>query len=456
MNGRKFPRSLREAADQLSNADTTARNLVEEALSNIHRPDGEGARAFVELYEDEARRSADYWDGQRKAGRLPSPFAGAPISIKDLFDDAGHTTRAGSKVMSDNPVTGRTNIAVERLRKAGFIVMGRTNMTELAYSGLGMNPHFGTPLNPYDRETGRIPGGSSSGAVVSVTDDMALMGLGSDTGGSCRIPAALCGVVGFKPTQDKSLLADMVPLSPTLDTVGCMANSVECCRIATEFTTGKALTENAEAIGEIRLVVPESIVFDQVSDYVMACFDKAMKTLEIGGFSIRNAPTSLFANAGDLSSKGGFPAGEAYAHFAALLKERGEVFDPRVKSRIERGKAQDDTDRAMLKTARTRLIEDFNSLMTELNAVVYPTVPDTAPALSDLSDEEEYGRVNLLFLRNSTLINLVDGCAISIPIHEKGNAPVGLTIAMPRGQDARLIALAARAEAIVNGSSLPR
>lgn len=192
--------TLNDLATNLANGKVTASHLVEEALARIADPAGEGARAFVKVHADKARAAAQAADGLRRAGLAPSRFAGIPIAVKDLFDLAGEATPAGSIALAGAPPAIADAAAIARLKAAGFIVVGRNNMTEFAFSGVGINPHYGTPANPYDRATGRIPGGSSSGAAVSVADGMVAAAIGSDTGGSCRIPAALCGIVGYKPT----------------------------------------------------------------------------------------------------------------------------------------------------------------------------------------------------------------------------------------------------------------
>ncbi len=206
-----------------------SRGLVEQCLARIADQSGEGQRVFLKVHTEQALAAADYYDRLRARGATPSPFAGIPVSIKDLFDIAGGVTTAGSIVLKDAPAAEHDAPAVARLRAAGFIPIGRTNMTEFAFSGLGINPHYDTPFNPYDRQAGRIPGGSSSGAAVSVTDGMAFAALGTDTGGSCRIPAALCGIVGFKPTAHRVPTAGAFPLSTSLDSIGPLAATVVCC-----------------------------------------------------------------------------------------------------------------------------------------------------------------------------------------------------------------------------------
>ncbi|MET0879894.1 MAG: amidase family protein, partial [Tardiphaga sp.] len=223
--------TLASLAADLEAGRTTSRKLVEACLAQIADPAGEGQRTFIHVDRDAALAAADAMDGLRKAGAAPSPYAGIPVSIKDLFDIKGQVSRAGSRALEDSAPAESDAPAVARLRAVGFVVIGRTNMVEFAYSGIGTNPHYGTPKSSYKREIGHVPGGSSSGAAVSVVDGMAHGALGTDTGGSCRIPAAFNGIVGFKPTQARVPLDGAVPLSFTLDSIGPLARTVECCAI---------------------------------------------------------------------------------------------------------------------------------------------------------------------------------------------------------------------------------
>src|SRR5712691_2301816 len=240
MAGAAF-RPIAALARELAEGETTSRKLVEAALVRIADAGGEGGRAFTKVHAQGALLAADASDRLRKEGVVPSALAGLPVSIKDLFDIAGEVTTAGSKILRDAPPATADAVAVARLRAAGAVVIGRSNMSEFAFSGIGINPHYGTPANPYDRGRRRIPGGSSSGAAVSVADGMAAFALGTDTGGSVRIPAALCGIAGFKPTRARVPLKGAFPLSTTLDSVGPLAPTVECC--ATIFRSEEHTSE---------------------------------------------------------------------------------------------------------------------------------------------------------------------------------------------------------------------
>src|ERR1700751_2884139 len=221
--------TLAALADDLDAGRTSARKLVEECIARIADPAGEGQRAFIHVDKDAALEAAEAMDRLRKVRAAPSRFAGIPVSIKDLFDIRGQVTRAGSRALEDSAPAERDATVVARLRRAGFVVVPRPNMTEFAYSGIGINPHFGTPKGAWRRSAGHVPGGASSGAAVSVVDGMAHGALGTDTGGSCRIPAAYNGIVGYKPTQRRIPLDGGVPLSSSLDSYGPLARTVQCC-----------------------------------------------------------------------------------------------------------------------------------------------------------------------------------------------------------------------------------
>src|SRR5689334_21736073 len=241
---------------------TTSRALTEAALSRIEDTKGEGARAFIKVYRTQALAAADASDALRKAGVAQGPLAGIPMSIKNLCDVAGETTLAGSKALEGAPPAKADAPVLERLRRAGAVILGSTNMSEFAFSGIGFNPHYGTPGNPADRT--RVPGGSSSGAAVSVADGMVVAALGTDTGGSVRIPSAVCGLVGFKPTARRVPLDGLVPLSSSLDSVGPLANSVECCAIVDAvFANEPIQIPEAAPLSGLRFGIPKQFVMEE-------------------------------------------------------------------------------------------------------------------------------------------------------------------------------------------------
>lgn len=445
--------TLAELSLRLERGQVSARALVEQALRRIEDPGGEGARVFLGVARDSARRQAEEIDRQRAAGHAPSPFAGIPVAIKDLFDVTGEVTRAGSRVLSDRPPASADAPAVARLRAAGFVLIGRTNMTEFAYSGLGLNPHYGTPLNPFDRATGRIPGGSSSGSAVAVTDGMAAVGLGTDTGGSCRIPAAFTGIVGFKPTARRVPTSGTIPLSHTLDSVGPIARSVQCCATVDAILRGAEPRPLPEvSLGGMRLLIPTTLVFDGIDAAVARAFEAAERVLDRAGASIVRAPVSEFAQIPELNAAGGIVAAESYAWHRELIERDSGRYDPRVAVRILKGRALSATAVSEIIDARGRLVESVDRRMEACDALLLPTVPIVAPPLSACALDADYARLNALVLRNPSLANFLDLCGISLPIHESGSAPVGLMLLGRRDGDERLLALARAVESAVSNA----
>ena len=441
-------RTLEQTANALADGNTTSRVLVEECLARIADPAGEGARAFIKTDPDWARTLADAMDALRRAGRAPGRYAGIPVALKDLFDVAGQPTPAGSRVLADAPRAVAHAPVVQRLLAAGFVPVGRTNMTEFAFSGLGINPHYGTPLSPWDRAAGRIPGGSSSGTAVAVADGMAVAGLGTDTGGSCRIPAAFCGVVGCKPTARRVPISGVLPLAPTLDSVGPLAPSVGCCAVIDAVLAGEAPAPLLVAsLAGLRLAVPENLVLDGLDATVATAFAHALSVLERAGARLIHTRFPEFEEILVVNAKGGFAASEAYAWHRGLLASQGDGYDPRIRVRIARGEHMSAADYLDVVAARERLVARFDARTQEYDCVVMPTVPIVPPRVADLDDEREYNRVNMLILRNTALGNFLDRCAISLPCHGAGEAPVGLMLMGETLGDARLFRIAAGVEA---------
>ena len=419
---------------------TTSRALVEAALADIADP-----ATFIAVY-DQARDAADAQDRLRRAGYVASPLAGLPVSIKDLFDVAGERTRAGSKALDDSAPATRDAAIVMRLRQAGAVLIGRTNMTEFAFSGVGINPHYGTPGNPFDRA--RIPGGSSSGAAVSVKDGAAAVAIGTDTGGSVRIPAALCGLVGFKPTQRRVPLAGALPLSSTLDSIGPLGNSVACCAVTDAVLAGEVTEAPVPLpVAGLRLGVPQSFVLDGLDDDVAAAFARALSALSRAGARVTDLPLAEFADYPAINTTGGFSAAEAFAWHRGLLARRGEDYDPRVRVRIARGGQMSAADYVTLAGERTRFIARVAARAEPFDALAFPTVPVVAPPFAAFADDKDYARLNVLILRNPSIVNFLDGCAITLPIERSGEAPVGLMLVGRTGEDRRLLALALGLEA---------
>jgi aspartyl-tRNA(Asn)/glutamyl-tRNA(Gln) amidotransferase subunit A len=441
-------RAIEDLAQSLAKGSTTSRVLVEEALARIADPAGEGARVFIKVHAEQARAAADAVDTARKVGLPVGRYAGIPIALKDLFDIAGQSTPAGSKVLAGAEFATANAPVVQRMLNAGFIAMGRVNMTEFAFSGLGINPHYGTPSSPWDRGSARIPGGSSSGTAVAVADEMAAAGLGTDTGGSCRIPAAFCGVVGYKPTARRVPISGVLPLAPSLDSVGPLAPTVACCAAIDAILAGEApVIPTPASLAGLRLAVPENMVLDSLDATVAAAFDRALSMLSDQGAQVTRVRFNAFEAIAAVNVKGGFAASEAYAWHRGLLAAQGSGYDPRIRVRIARGEGMSAADYLDVVAARARIVAEFDAATGDFDCVVMPTVPIVAPPIARLDDEREYNRVNLLVLRNTALGNFLDRCAISIPCHRQGDAPVGLMLTGETMGDARLFRIAAAVEA---------
>ena len=444
--------TLAALAEDLDSGRTSARKLVDECLARIADTSGEGARAFIHVDAEAAIEAAEAMDRLREVRAAPSAYAGIPISIKDLFDIKGQVTRAGSRALDDSPPAEADAAVVARLRRAGFVVIGRTNMTEFAYSGIGINPHYGTPKGAWQRSVGHVPGGSSSGAAVSVVDRMAHGALGTDTGGSCRIPAAYNGIVGFKPTQRRVPLDGGVPLSFTLDSFGPLARTVGCCAVLDAVLADEPVQPlQPRAIKGMRLAVPTTVVLDELDDAVAQTFERALETLSRQGALIERIAVPEFLDVAAMNAKGGFAAAESYAWHRYLIASKGDVYDPRVSMRILRGESLSAADYVDLLGARKSLIARATVRLAPYDALILPTTANTPPRIADLADDRAFTKANLLSLRNCTLINMIDGCAISLPAHREGEVPVGLMLAASGGSDRRIFELAAGMEAVIRG-----
>jgi aspartyl-tRNA(Asn)/glutamyl-tRNA(Gln) amidotransferase subunit A len=442
--------TLASLADDLESGRTSARKLVDECLARIADPSGEGARTFIHVDAEAAIEAAEAMDRLREVKAAPSRYAGIPVSIKDLFDIKGQVTRAGSRALEDSAPAEADAPVVARLRRAGFVVIGRTNMTEFAYSGIGINPHYGTPKGAWQRGVGHVPGGSSSGAAVSVVDAMAYGALGTDTGGSCRIPAAYNGIVGFKPTQRRVPLEGGVPLSFTLDSFGPLARTVDCCAVLDAVLADETIVPlQPRPIKGMRLAVPTTVALDELEDDVARTFERALETLSRQGALIERIEVPEFLDIGVMNTKGGFAAAESYAWHRYLIVSHGDVYDPRVCMRIVRGESISAADYIDLLDSRRSLIARTEKRIAPYDALVLPTTAITPPRIADLADDKAFTKANLLSLRNCSLINMIDGCAISLPCHREGEVPVGLMLASSGGADRRIFELAAAMEGVI-------
>jgi aspartyl-tRNA(Asn)/glutamyl-tRNA(Gln) amidotransferase subunit A len=444
--------TLERLATGLKVGKFSSRGLVETALAAIADPAGEGARTFVAVDAAGARAAADHMDALRKAGRAPSLFAGIPFSVKDLFDLAGEVTTAGSKVLANNAPAREDATAIARLKSAGLVVIGRSNMTEFAYSGVGLNPHYGTPRSPYDRATGRIPGGSSSGAAVSVADDMVSLAIGTDTGGSCRIPASYCGIVGHKPSHSRVPLKGAYPLSFSFDSIGPLANSVRCCAAADAIMAADwdGIVPERNLAG-LRLAVLSDFVLDGLDTDVTAAFDAVLKRVQAMGAVIADMAFPELHQLPTINGKGGIVAAEALHHHRARIAASGDAYDPRVRNRIQFAEAISAADYLDYFELRREMIGLFAERFAGFDAVLMPTTAITPPAIADLEGDKDYLRLNGLSLRNTYVGNFLNGCAISIPMHRHGTPPCGLMALAPWGHDRALFGVAAALESAIAG-----
>ena len=432
---------------ELAAGRVSSRSLVEAALERIANPAGEGPRAFTQVQAETARLLADQSDALRRRGIVRSPIEGLPVSVKDLFDVAGEVTCAASPVLADAAPATRDAAAVARLRAAGAVIVGRTNMVEFAFGGVGLNPHTGTPRNPWDRVTGRVPGGSSSGAAVAQADGMNVMSLGSDTRGSVRIPAALCGVVGFKPTARRVPTEGAFPLSWTMDSVGPLASSVASCALYDAILAGEAPTGIVPLpLHGLRLLVPRGGPLDDLDEAVARAFDAALTALSRAGARLVNVPAPPLDREADYFRRGGIAGAEACAVHRGHLDQLHRC-DRRVAQRIVLGQDISAADHVDLLRLRAAAIDEFAMASAPYDAVVMPTVACVAPTLEEADrSDDDYARWNLRLLRNAGLINFLDGCALTLPCHEPGSAPVGLTVCGPAGCDRRVLAAGAAIE----------
>jgi len=447
---------LSELAAELDQGRATSRSLVETALARIAAAGGNGGDAFVFVDAERALREADAQDALRRAGVKLSPLAGLPVSIKDLFDVAGEATRAGSRVLDGAPPAVVDAPAVARLRRAGAVLVGRTNMSEFAFSGLGLNPWHGTPRSPWRDGDGeaRVAGGSSSGAAASVAGGMAAAGIGSDTGGSLRIPAAFCALTGFKPTAHRVPTGGMFPLSTTLDSTGAIAPSVACCALVDRVLAGlpvdgQAVPLRAAAADGLRIAVLDNYVTDGMDAQVARTWDRVLARLSRAGVHLSRLRLPLLDTLPSIN-RFGFSPIEAYATHRARVDTDANRYDPRVLARIRIGQTATGADYIDLLAARATAIAQAHGALDGFDAFVMPTVPIVPPAIAALeADAAHFAKTNALVLRNPSVVNFLDGCAVSLPCAPRGEAPVGLTVAGLANADERVLRIAAAIERVV-------
>ncbi|MEL7542850.1 MAG: amidase, partial [Pseudomonadota bacterium] len=453
-------RPLADIAEGLSSGATTSVALVEAALDRMAAPDGEGSRTFLSVDEAGARSEAAAWDAARERGNPVPAMAGIPIAYKDLFDIAGEVTTAGSRVLADAAPASDDAPVVTRMRDAGFVTIGRTNMVEFAFGGLGPNPHYGTPRSVFDRDAdgvgGRAPGGSSSGSAVAVADGMAGIALGTDTGGSCRIPAAFNGLVGYKPTAAFVSTEGVFPLAYSFDSVGPIGRTVACCgAVHGLLADDDPFVAAPMAVNGFRLGVLQNIVLDGLDDVVATAFGDVVSRLSAAGLNIVDVSVPAVDEIATSNASGIVPM-EAWAVHRERLKTRGDAYCPRVAKRVCTGGGHDAADYIEALKMRWRIGEEARVATEEFDALIMPSVAIQPPRLDTLDDDETYFRTNGLALRNTSIGNYLDRCAISLPIRDRAGEtlPVGLMLMGEHGDDAHLFAVAQTVEAVIDGQAV--
>ncbi len=424
----------------------SARDRLDAAFARIDDPQGEGVRACLTLYREQALAAADAADARARSGISLGPLDGAIVSIKDLFDVAGEVTRAGSKVLAEEGSSAAQDAPiVQRLRAAGAVILAKTNMSEFAFSGLGLNPHFGTPGNPADRA--RVPGGSSAGAAIAVADGMCEIAIGSDTGGSTRIPAGLCGITGFKPSHQRVPTEGAFPLSTSLDSIGPMANSViDCANADAVMAGGAPLPLEAMPLGGLRLGVAQGLPLENLDDTVGRRFPEALDRLERAGVRLTYEKLPLLDDMMKALSRTSILMAEVYSVHRDRLARRGADVDQIVRARVEKGVGISAADYINAVRDRAALIRAMDARLADIDALVLPTTPVVAPRIDEVGTPKDFMARNAMVLRNTTIANYFDLTAISLPLPRDGGLPTGLMLFARNGHDRRLFRVAAAVE----------
>ena len=426
-----------------------ARERLDAALARIGDPKGEGARACLTVYTQAARDAAEAADARAKAGISLGALDGAIVSIKDLFDVAGEVTRAGSKVLAEEGKPAARDAPVVRaLRAGGAVIVAKTNMTEFAFSGVGINPHYGTPGNPADRK--RIPGGSTAGGAVAVADGMCEIAIGSDTGGSTRIPGALCGVIGFKPSRQRISIAGAFPLSQSIDSIGPIARTVMDCAKADAVMAGDDFTPPEPApLANLRVGIAQGLPLENLDETVAKRFPHAIDVLERAGCRLSNEKLALLDGMAKVNSRGGVQPAEAFTLHRDRLDRRAADIDANVRTRLERARSIGAADYIAMVNERAALIVAMDARLADIDVLAMPTTPMVAPTIEEMTPPDVFARKNAMLLRNTSIWNFFDCCAISLPLPRAGGLPVGLMLVARNGHDRRLFRIAVAVERLL-------
>jgi aspartyl-tRNA(Asn)/glutamyl-tRNA(Gln) amidotransferase subunit A len=427
----------------------SAHDRLDAALARIDDLSGEGSRACLTVYHEAARAAADAADARARAGISLGPLDGAIVSIKDLFDVAGEVTRAGSKVLAEEGKPAEADApVVRRLRAGGAVIVAKTNMTEFAFSGVGINPHYGTPGNPADRK--RIPGGSTSGGAVAVADGMCQIAIGSDTGGSTRIPGALCGLVGFKPSRQRISTAGAFPLSQSIDSIGSIARTVMDCAKADAVMAGDDIKPLEPApLANLRIGIAQGLPLENLDERVVKRFPHAIDALERAGARLSNEKLALLDGMVRVNSRGGVQPAEAFSLHRDRLDRRGPALDQNVRVRLERARSISAADYIEMVNERAALIAEMDARLADIDVLVLPTTPIVAPIIEEMAPPDVFARKNAMLLRNTSMWNFFDCCAISLPLPRGGGLPTGLMLVVRNGHDHRLFRIAAAVERLL-------
>ncbi|NKB76894.1 MAG: amidase [Gammaproteobacteria bacterium] len=450
--------SVRALVSRLQCEELSAESHINNCLARADK----SSSVFVSI-DDASREEARTVDLNRRQGKSLPPLSGVPITLKDLFDVKGQKTLAGSKVLKGfaEPAQQDADV-VGDLRNAGLLFLGRTNMSEFAFSGLGLNPHYGNCQSIWDRKAGRLPGGSSSGSAVSVAEGIVPATMGSDTAGSCRIPAAFNGIVGVKPSYGRLSLKGIFPLSESSDAPGPLGVDLDSCYLLDQAMTSPSMKESIGISklpsihrcepNEVRLLLPQSAVLSNLDTEVAAAFERSLEWLADAGFTLVRQEMPVIDQCVDMFGSRAVVLYEAWLLHRQWLESHGDQYDPFVEQRILKGSKLN----AQLQQARydekRQIITDFDAQFTDsgVDALIYPTVACIPPAISETDDPHRIAGINLLCLRNTATVNYFDGCSISLPCHDNGSAPVGLMISGANGMDARLYEISATIESVLN------
>lgn len=423
----------------------TSRERLEVVLARLAaRADGE--RVFLKLYAEEARAAADQSDARRRSGSSLGLLDGVIVSVKDAFDVAGETTLAGSIILREAPPATSDAEVVRRLREAGAVIIGKTNTNEFCFTSDGINPHYGTPGNA--RDPSRIPGGSSSGAAVSVAEGTSEIAIGSDTGGSVRIPAALNGVVGFKPTAHRMPRDGVFPLSPSLDSIGPLAASVEACAAADAVMAGhRSAGVLEQSLAGARIGLPPAELLEDVDSAILADFEATLSLLGRQGAILTECPIArLLAEMREVTREASIASIEAARIHAGWIRQGAGRLDPRTSKPLSRRlDFPEETYRQMLRR-REELAAQMDEQLRGFEALAMPTVPIFAPPIDQVTADPD--AVEYRLLRNAQVANQFDLTAISLPLPNLP-MPAGVMLMARHGHDPKLLSLASATERLL-------